>query len=82
MDLWEKFGMSEGLAEMWKELGISTGTAIIVLIALYFVVKWAVKNGMLEAYKKIEEKRARDNLKADKTVSDIKTEGEDINGKV
>ena len=75
MDLWEKFGMSEGLAEMWKELGISTGTAIIVLIALYFVVKWAVKNGMLEAYKKIEEKRARDNLKADKTVSDIKTEG-------
>ena len=81
MDLWEKFGMSEGLAEMWKELGISTGTAIIVLIALYFVVKWAVKNGMLEAYKKIEEKRARDNLKADKTVSDIKTEGEDINGK-
>ena len=82
MDLWEKFGMSEGIADMWQELGISTGTAIIVLIALYFVVKWAVKNGMLEAYKKIEEKRARDNLKADKTVSDIKTEGEDINGKV
>ena len=52
------------------------------MIALYFVVKWAVKNGMLEVYKKIEEKRARDNLKADKTVSDIKTEGEDINGKV
>ena len=82
MDLWEKFGMSEGLAEMWQELGISTGTAIIVLIALYFVVKWAVKNGMLEAYKKIEEKRAQDNLKANKTVSDMKTEGEDINGKV
>ena len=30
MDLWEKFGMSEGLAEMWQELGISAGTAIIV----------------------------------------------------
>ena len=82
MDLWEKFGVREGLAEMWQKLGINMGTAIIVLIALYFVVKWAVKNGMLEAYKKIEEKRARDNLKADKTVSDIKTEGEDINGKV
>ena len=82
MDLWETFGMSEGIAELWQELGISAGTAIIVLIAFYFVVKWAVKNGMLEAYKKIEEKRARDNLKADKTVSDIKTEGEDINGKV
>lgn len=82
MDLWEKFGMSEGIAELWQELGISAGTAIVVLAALYFVIKWAVKNGMLEAYKKIEEKRARDNLKADKTVSDIKTEGEDINGKV
>ena len=82
MDLWEKFGVREGLAEMWQKLDISMGTAIIVLIAFYFVVKWAVKNGMLEAYKKIEEKRARDNLKADKTVSDIKTEGEDINGKV
>ncbi len=81
MDLWEKFGVREGLAEMWQKLGISMGTAIIVLIAFYFVVKWAVKNGMMEAYKKIEEKRARDNLKADKTVSDIKTEGEDINGK-
>ena len=81
MDLWEKFGVREGLAEMWQKLGINMGTAIIVLIAFYFVVKWAVKNGMMEAYKKIEEKRARDNLKADKTVSDIKTEGEDINGK-
>ena len=30
MDLWEKFGMSEGLAEMWQGLGISVGTAIIV----------------------------------------------------
>ena len=82
MDLWEKFGMSEGIAELWQELGISAGTAMVVLAALYFVIKWAVKNGMMEAYKKIEEKRARDNLKADKTVSDIKTEGEDINGKV
>lgn len=35
MDLWEKFGVREGLAEMWQELGISAGTAIIVLIAFY-----------------------------------------------
>ncbi len=81
MDLWEKFGMSEGIAELWQELGISAGTAIVVLAALYFVIKWAVKNGMMEAYKKIEEKRGRDNLKADKTVSDLETENEDINGK-
>ena len=31
---------------MWEELGISGGTAIIVLAALYFVIKWAVKNGV------------------------------------
>lgn len=34
---------------MWDELGISGGTAIIVLIAIYFVVKWAVKNGINES---------------------------------
>lgn len=71
MDLWEKFGVREGLAEMWQELGISAGTAIIVLIVLYFVVKWAVKNGMLEAYKEIEKKKAQEALKADKTIIDL-----------
>ena len=34
---------------VWEELGISGGTAIIVLIALYFIIKWAVKNGIREA---------------------------------
>lgn len=33
MDLWDKFGMSEGIAELWQELGISAGTAIVVLAA-------------------------------------------------
>ncbi|RKI44086.1 hypothetical protein D7V86_14890 [bacterium D16-51] len=56
---------------MWQELGISAGTAIIVLIALYFVIKWAVKNGILEAYKGIEKKKAQEALKADKTISDL-----------
>ena len=53
MDLWEKFGMSEGIAELWQELGISAGTAIVVLAALYFVIKWAVKNGM-KCFKQIK----------------------------
>ncbi|MCI8334374.1 MAG: hypothetical protein HFH25_07325 [Lachnospiraceae bacterium] len=52
---------------MWEELGISGGTAIIILIALYFIVKWAVKNGVKEAYKDITGK---------KTVEDIETEKE------
>ena len=42
---------------MWEELGISGGTAIIILIALYFIVKWAVKNGVKEAYKDITGKK-------------------------
>lgn len=82
MDLWEKFGMSEGIGELWQELGISAGTAMVVLAALYFVIKWAVKNGIMEAYKKIEEKKAQQNLKEDKTVSDLKTGNEDVNGKI
>ena len=38
-----------GEYEMFEELGISFGTALIVLLALYFIVKWAVKNGIKEA---------------------------------
>lgn len=45
---------------MWEELGISGGTAIIVLIALYFIVKWAVKNGIKEAYRDINKNRKTD----------------------
>ena len=36
---------------MWNELGISGGTAIVILIALYYVIKWAVRNGIKEAYR-------------------------------
>lgn len=35
--------------EIFQELGVSGGTALIVLLALYFVIKWAVKNGVREA---------------------------------
>lgn len=47
---------------MWEELGISGGTAIIVLITLYFIVKWAVKNGITEAYEEITGKEVKDDL--------------------
>ncbi len=39
---------------MWEELGISGGTALIVLIALYYIIKWAVKNGIKEAHREID----------------------------
>lgn len=32
---------------------ITTGKVILFLIALYFVIKWAVKNGVAEAYTEI-----------------------------
>ncbi len=38
---------------IWSELGVSGGTALIVLCALYFVVKWAVRNGIMEAHERI-----------------------------
>ena len=52
MDLWKEFEISERITDIWRELGISAGTAIIVLIVLYFVIKWAVKNGIKEAMKR------------------------------
>ena len=47
---------------MFQELGISAGTAIIILIALYFIVKWSVKNGIKEAYKDITGKKLTEDL--------------------
>ena len=38
---------------IWNELGVSGGTALIVLCALYFVIKWAVRNGIREAHERM-----------------------------
>ena len=35
---------------LWNELDVSGGTALIVLAALYFVIKWEVRNGIREAH--------------------------------
>lgn len=53
---------------MWEELGISGGTSIIVLIAIYFVVKWAIKNGIKEAYKDIIGKKPMEDVKLEKEL--------------
>lgn len=70
MDLWEEFEMNEKIADFWQELGMSAGTAIIVFIVLYFVIKWAVKNGMVEAYQEIKKKKTHDNLATDRKNGD------------
>lgn len=54
---------------MWEELGISGGTALIVLAALYFVVKWAVKNGIKEAYRDITGKKTKDDEELERLVN-------------
>ena len=56
---------------MWEELGISAGTAIIVLVALYFIIKWAVRNGVIEAYKKITGKKTVDDLETEKMLNEL-----------
>ncbi len=56
---------------MWEELGISAGTGIIVLIMQYFIIKWAVKNGVKDAYEDItgnetyESKKIKEELEED-----------------
>lgn len=46
--------------ELLKELGISGGTAIILLIVSYWAIKGAVKNGIIAAF---EEITGKDTLK-------------------
>ena len=53
---------------MWNELGISGGTAIVILIALYFVIKWAVKNGIKEAYSAITGKKTDKDVRNEKEL--------------
>lgn len=52
---------------MWEELGISSGTAVIILIALYFVIKWGVKNGIKDYF----EENGKDGPK-DETHPDLR----------
>ena len=56
---------------MFEELGISFGTALIILIALYFIIKWAVKNGIKEAYKDITGNDTADDIATKKITNEL-----------
>lgn len=56
---------------MLEELGISFGTALIILIALYFIIKWAVKNGIKEAYTDITGKETAEEIETDKLCEEL-----------
>ena len=57
--------------EMFEELGISFGTALIVLLTLYFIVKWAVKNGIKEAYRDITGKVTTEDIEAEQICNEL-----------
>ena len=56
---------------MFEELGISFGTALIVLLTLYFIVKWAVKNGIKEAYRDITGKVTTEDIEAEQICNEL-----------
>ena len=72
-----KVTKSEELMIMWNELGISGGTAIVILIALYFVIKWAVKNGIKEAYSAITGKKTDEDIQNEKELKELGLDSED-----
>ena len=61
---------------MWEELGISSGTAIIILIALYFIIKLAVKNGIKQAYRDITGKETADDIETKKIIKEMQLDDE------
>ena len=56
---------------MLEELGISFGTALIVLLTLYFIVKWAVKNGIKEAYRDITGKVTTEDIEEEQICNEL-----------
>ena len=45
----------EWTAPLWAQLRVNGITALLVLTALYFTVKWAVKNGVKAAVQEMKE---------------------------
>jgi len=48
--------LAEWTAPLWAQLRVNGITALLVLTAIYFTVKWAVKNGVKEALREMKEK--------------------------
>ena len=56
---------------MFEELGISFGPALIILLALYFIVKWAVRNGIKEAYRDITGKVTTEDIEGEQISDEL-----------
>ena len=55
---------------MFEELGISFGTALIVILALYFIIKKKKKNGIKEAYRDIIGKVTAEDIEAEQICNE------------
>lgn len=47
--------LAEWTAPLWAQLGVNGIPVLLVLTAVYFTVKWAVKNGVKEAFREMKE---------------------------
>ena len=52
------------------------GFGIVALIALYFIVKWAVKNGIKEAYTDITGKKPVKDIQDEKELNELMDDSE------
>lgn len=50
---------------------MANGFGIVALIALYFIVKWAVKNGIKEAYTDITGKKPVKDIQDEKELNEL-----------
>ena len=69
-------GGGDALCQTAQVLGHDGGTAIVILIALYFVIKWAVKNGIKEAYSAITGKKTDEDIKNEKELKELGLDSE------
>ena len=53
------------------------GFGIVALIALYFIVKWAVKNGIKEAYMDITGKKPVKDIQDEKELNELMDDTKD-----
>lgn len=47
--------LAEWTVPLWAQLGANGIVALLLLTALYFTVKWAIKNGVKEAFQEMKE---------------------------
>ena len=56
--------------KMLKDLGIHGGTLIACLVMGYFVIKWAVKNAILEAHYEITGEKTEEELMVERMMEE------------